>query len=75
MATQTTAAYVPSSSDLQALRWYVTQANHGRGRVRAEIRRLVRGGYLKFQWSSRTDWVITITAKGLRAALSAAPIL
>jgi hypothetical protein len=49
----------------QGLGWYLTRENHGRGKLTGETREFLNAGLLHRKWLSRTDWVLTISAKGI----------
>ena len=52
------------------LEWYANgRGNHGRGRVTGNSAKLLKAGLLTLRYTSRTDWVLTLTDSG-RAALA-----
>ena len=54
--------------EMKTLCWYVTRANHGRGRILVESSRLIKRGFLRLAWTGPRTWVITITEHGRNAA-------
>lgn len=58
----------PTPAQVETLRRYLDRANHGRGRITGESRKLLRAGYLRLQRTSMYCWVLTITDAG-RAAI------
>jgi hypothetical protein len=51
-------------ADMQAARWYLDHANHGRGRLTGESRRLLKLGILTLTWTSATEWTLTLSEHG-----------
>lgn len=50
---------------MTVLGWYVSRANHGRGKMTGTTRKLFEAGYLTRSWTSANCWVLTISQKGL----------
>lgn len=55
-----------NAKQMETLAWHKDRANHGRGRLSADMRALIAYGYLKLVWTGHKDWVVTITPNGLR---------
>lgn len=53
------------------LGWYVSRANHGRGRMTGAAAKLFEAGYLTRSWTSANCWVLTISQKGLEYYMKA----
>lgn len=54
----------PTVEQIEALRSYITKANHGHGRMIGVTRQLVDAGYVTVSWTGTNDWTLTISAKG-----------